>query len=34
MENQWYMFKFRVGILGIKKSNKKNLYSNKDPKNL
>ena len=35
MENQWYMmFKFRVGILGIKKTNEKNLYSNKDPKNL
>ena len=24
------MVKFRVGILGIEKTNKKNLYSNKD----
>ena len=35
MENQWYMVvKFRVGIPGIKKTNKKNLYSNKDSENL
>ena len=35
MGNQWYMMvKVRVGILGIKKTNKKNLYLNKDPENL
>ena len=35
MENQLYMMvKFRVGILSIKKTNKKNLYSNKDTENL
>ena len=35
MENEWYlMVKFRVGILCIKKANKKNLYSKKDPENL
>ena len=35
MEIQWYMVvTFRVWILGIKKTDKKNLYSNKDPENL
>ena len=28
------MVTFRVGILGIKKTNKKNLYSNKDRENI
>ena len=28
------MVKFRVGILGIEKVNKKNLYSNKDRENI